>query len=62
MGSCKLVVMFFGMTNSSTTFQDMINKIQRNIINEKKVVAFMDNVLVKTKMEKGHDCHSCAMD
>jgi len=43
------------MTNSPATFQAMINKILRDIINKGKVVAFVDDVLVGTKMEEGHD-------
>jgi len=49
------MVMFFGMTNSPATFQAMINKILRDMINEEKVVAFVDNVLVRTETEKGHN-------
>jgi len=48
-------VMFFGMTNSPATFQAMINKILRDMINEEKVAAFVDDVLVGTETEKGHD-------
>ena len=48
-------VMFFGMTNSPATFQAMINKILRDMINEEKVAAFVDDVLVGTEMEEGHD-------
>jgi len=55
MGLYKLVVMFFGMTNSPTMFQDMMNEILRNIINEEKVVAFVDNVLIRMETEEGHD-------
>ena len=47
--------MFFGMTNSPATFQAMINKILRDIINKGKVVAFVDDVLVGTEMEEGYD-------
>jgi len=54
-GSYKPVVMFFGMTNSPATFQGMMNEILRDMINEGKVVAFIDNVLIGTEMEKGHD-------
>jgi len=32
-----------------------MNKILRHLINEGKVVAFIDDVLVGTEMEKGHD-------
>ena len=55
MGLYELVMMFFEMTNSPTTFQDMMNKILRNIINEEKVVAFVDNVLIRMETEEGHD-------
>jgi len=33
----------------------MMNKILRDMINEGKVAAFVDNVLVGTETEKGHD-------
>ena len=36
-------------------FQDMMNEILRDIINEGKVGAFVNNVLVGTETEKGHD-------
>jgi len=48
-------VMFFGMTNLPVTFQMMINKILRNLINERKVAAFVDDVLVGTETEEGYD-------
>jgi len=47
--------MFFGMTNSPATFQGMMNEILKDMINERKVAVFMDNVLVRTKTEEGHD-------
>jgi len=47
--------MFFGMTNLPATFQTMINKILRDMINKEKVVAFVDNMLVKTKTEEEHN-------
>ena len=47
--------MFFGMTNSPAMFQAMMNKILRDMINKGKVAAFVDNVLVGTEMEEGHD-------
>jgi len=55
MGSFELTVMFFGITNSPATFQAMINEILRDMINEGKVAAFVNNVLVKTETEKGHN-------
>jgi len=53
--SFKPIVMFFGMTNSPATFQAMINKILRDMINERKMVVFVDNVLVKTETEEEYN-------
>jgi len=47
--------MFFGMTNSPTTFQGMMNEILRDMINEGKVAAFVDDVLIGIETEEGHD-------
>jgi len=55
MGSFKPTVMFFGMTNSPVTFQAMMNEILRDLINEGKVVVFVDNMLVGMETEEGHD-------
>jgi len=54
-GSFEPTVMFFGMTNSPATFQAMINKILRDLINEGKVAAFVDDVLVGTETEEEHN-------
>jgi len=54
-GSFEPTVMFFGMTNSPATFQAMMNEILRDLINEGKVAAFVDNMLVGTETEKGHN-------
>jgi len=54
-GSFEPTVMFFGMINSPATFQAMMNKILRDMINEGKVAAFVDNVLVGTETEEGHN-------
>ena len=53
--SFEPTVMFFGMMNSPVTFQAMMNKILRDLINEGKVAAFVDDVLVGTETEEGHD-------
>jgi len=55
MGSFEPMVMFFGMINSLATFQEMMNKILRDIINKGKVAAFVDNILVETEIEEGHN-------
>ena len=53
--SFKLTIMFFGMTNLPATFQTMINEILRDMINKEKVVAFVNNMLVKTETEEEHN-------
>ena len=55
MGLYEPVVMFFGMTNSPATFQGMMNEILRDMINEGKVVAFVDDVLIGTETEERHN-------
>ena len=54
-GSFELTVMFFGMINLPAIFQTMMNGILRDMINKEKVAAFVDNVLVGTETEKGHN-------
>ncbi len=43
------------MTNSPVTFQVMMNKLLRDLINIGKVAAFIDDVIVGTETEEGHD-------
>jgi len=54
-GSFELTVIFFGLTNSPATFQMMMNELLRDLINTGKVAAFIDNVIVGTETEEGHD-------
>ena len=54
-GSFKPMVMFFGLTNSPVTFQAMINKLLRDLINMGKVAVFIDDMIVETEEEEGHD-------
>ena len=54
-GSFELIVIFFGMTNSPATFQAMINEILRNMINNEKVAAFVDDMLVRTETKEEHN-------
>jgi len=51
----ELTVIFFGITNSPAIFQAIINKILRDMINKGKVMAFINDVLVGTETEEGHD-------
>ena len=54
-GSFEPTVMFFGLTNSSATFQAMMNELLRDLINTGKVAVFIDDVIVGTEKEEGHD-------
>jgi len=53
-GLYEPVVMFFGITNSPATFQGIMNEILRDMINKRKIVAFVDNILIGTETEE-HD-------
>jgi len=48
-------MMFFGITNLPATFQAIINKILRDLVNKGKITAFVDNVLVETETEEEYD-------
>jgi len=54
-GFFKPTVIFFRIMNSPETFQAIMNEILRDLINEGKVVVFVDDVLVGTETEKRHD-------
>ena len=54
-GSFEPTVMFFGLTNSLATFQAIMNELLRDLINIGKVAAFIDNVIVGTETEEGHN-------
>ena len=54
-GLFEPTVMFFGMTNLLAIFQIMMNEILRNLVNEGKVVAFIDNMLVETETKKEYN-------
>ena len=47
--------MFFGLTNLLATFQTMMNELLQDLINTRKVVSFIDDVIIGTEMEEGHD-------
>ena len=48
-------VIFFGLTNSLTTFQTIINKILQNLINTGKVASFIDDIIVGMEEEEGYN-------
>ena len=54
-GSFKPTVMFFSLTNSSVTFQTIMNELLRNLINTEKVAAFINNVIVETDTKEEHN-------
>jgi len=54
-GSFEPTVMFFGLTNSPATFQAMMNELLRDLINTGKVMAFIDDVIIGTESEEGHN-------
>ena len=54
-GLFEPIIMFFGLTNSPVTFQAMINKLLRDLINMGKVAVFIDDVIVGTETEEEHD-------
>ena len=53
--SFEPTVMFFGLTNSLVTFQAMMNDVLRDLVVEEKVAVFIDDMMVVTETEKGHD-------
>ena len=50
-GSFEPTVMFFGLTNSSATFQTMINDLLRDLVVEEKVAVFIDDVMIVTETD-----------
>ena len=54
-GFFEPMVMFFKLMNSLATFQAIINELLRDLINTGKVVAFIDNVIVRMETEEGYD-------
>ena len=48
-------IMYFGLTNSSTTFQTMMNNLFCDMINQGNMATFIDDIIVATEMEKGHN-------
>ena len=54
-GAYEPIVMYFGLTNSSTTFQTMMNDLFRDLINQGDTTTFIDDILVAMDTEKRHD-------
>jgi len=47
--------MYFGLTNSPITFQTMMNDLFRDLINQGDTAISIDDILVATDTEEGHD-------
>jgi len=54
-GAYEPTVMYFGLTNSPTTFQTMMNDLFRDLINQGDTATFIDDILVAMDTEEGHD-------
>ena len=54
-GLFEPTVMFFRLTNSPAIFQAMINELLRDLVNTEKIAVFIDNIMVETEGEEGHD-------
>jgi len=54
-GAYEPIVMYFGLTNSPATFQAMMNDLFRDLINQEDTVTFINDILVATDIEEGHD-------
>ena len=54
-GSYKPTVMYFGLTNSPATFQTMMNDLFRDMVNQGSIATFIDDIIVATDTEEGHD-------
>ena len=54
-GAYKPMVMYFGLTNSPATFHTIMNDLFQDMINQRNMATFIDNIIVATDTEKGHD-------
>jgi len=54
-GAHRPTVMYFGLTNSLTTFQAIMNDLFQDLINQRDTTTFIDDILVATDTEEGHD-------
>ena len=54
-GIFEPIVMFFRLTNLLATFQTIINDLLRDIIEVENIAAFIDDIMVGTEIEEGHN-------
>ena len=48
-------VIYFGLTNSSATFQTIMNNLFQDLINQEDTAIFINNILVATDTKEGHN-------
>ena len=48
-------VIYFGLTNSPATFQTIMNDLFQDIINQRTIAIFINNIIVATEIEEKHD-------
>ena len=53
-GLFEPLVMYFGLCNSPATFQLMMDSLFQNLINQGKIVVYMDDVLIFSKTLEEH--------
>ena len=54
-GAYEPTVMYFGLTNSSATFQMIMNDLFWDLINQGDTAIFINDILVATDTKEGHD-------
>jgi len=54
-GAYKPTVMYFGLTNSPAIFQTIMNDLFQDMINQGNTATFIDDIIVATDTEEGHD-------
>jgi len=54
-GAYEPTVMYFRLINSPATFQAMMNNLFQDLINKGDTATFIDDILVATDTEEGHD-------
>ena len=54
-GVFEPIVKFFRLTNSPAIFQAMMNDFLRDVIKKEEVAVFINDVMIVTETEEGHD-------
>src|SRR3954468_23520500 len=53
-GLFKPLVMFFRLTNSPATFQNMMNDLLRDLVDKGKVMVYIDDIMIFTVSPEEH--------